>query len=50
MQLREAPSEADDEIVLRFPDHGVLHVANVIQGETLPNLYALRGAVRDPWQ
>jgi alkyl sulfatase BDS1-like metallo-beta-lactamase superfamily hydrolase len=27
-----------------------LHVADVIQGETLPNLYALRGAVRDPWQ
>jgi alkyl sulfatase BDS1-like metallo-beta-lactamase superfamily hydrolase len=50
LHLREAPSESDDEIVIWFPDHGVLHVADVIQGETLPNLYALRGAVRDPAQ
>ncbi|MFN8537676.1 MAG: alkyl sulfatase dimerization domain-containing protein [Thermomicrobiales bacterium] len=33
--------------MLWFPDHGVLHSADVIQGECLPNLYALRGAVRD---
>lgn len=45
--LREAPSESDDEIVVWFPDHGVLHAADVIQGECLANLYALRGAVRD---
>ena len=50
VHLKEAPSESDDEIVLWFPDHGVLHVADVIQGECLPNLYALRGAVRDVWQ
>jgi alkyl sulfatase BDS1-like metallo-beta-lactamase superfamily hydrolase len=50
VHLHEAPSESDDEIVIWFPDHGVLHVADVIQGETLPNLYALRGAVRDPGQ
>lgn len=50
VRLQEAPSESDDEIVLWFPDHGVLHVADVIQGECLPNLYALRGAVRDIWQ
>ncbi|MBI5876264.1 MAG: MBL fold metallo-hydrolase [Chloroflexi bacterium] len=50
VQLREAPSESDDEIVIWFPDHGVLHVADVIQGECLANLYALRGAVRDLWQ
>lgn len=47
VQLREAPSESDDEIVLWFPDQGVLHAADVIQGECLANLYALRGAVRD---
>ncbi len=47
VQLHEAPSESDDELVLWFPDHGVLHAADVIQGECLPNLYALRGAVRD---
>lgn len=50
VQLHEAPSESDDEIVLWFPEHGVLHSADVIQGECLPNLYALRGAVRDIWQ
>jgi alkyl sulfatase BDS1-like metallo-beta-lactamase superfamily hydrolase len=50
VHLHEAPSESDDEIVLWFPDRGVLHVADVIQGETFPNLYPLRGAVRDPWQ
>ncbi|MGH2588594.1 MAG: alkyl sulfatase dimerization domain-containing protein [Dehalococcoidia bacterium] len=50
VHLHEAPSESDDEIVLWFPEHGVLHVADVIQGETLPNLYALRGAIRDPMQ
>ena len=50
VQLREAPSESDDEIVVWFPDHRVLYVADVIQGESLANLYALRGAVRDLWQ
>jgi alkyl sulfatase BDS1-like metallo-beta-lactamase superfamily hydrolase len=47
VELREAPSESDDEIVLWFPDHGVLFAADVIQGECLASLYALRGAVRD---
>lgn len=50
VHLREAPSESDDEIVLWFPDYGVLHSADVIQGECLANLYALRGAARDIWQ
>jgi alkyl sulfatase BDS1-like metallo-beta-lactamase superfamily hydrolase len=50
LQLHEAPSESDDELVIWFPDHGVLHGADVMQGETLANLYALRGAVRDPLQ
>ncbi len=50
VHLHEAPSESDDEIVVWFPDHGVLDVVDVIQGESLPNLYALRGAVRDPLQ
>jgi alkyl sulfatase BDS1-like metallo-beta-lactamase superfamily hydrolase len=50
IRLQEAPSESDDEIVLWFPDHGVLHAADVIQGECLANLYALRGAVRDVGQ
>jgi alkyl sulfatase BDS1-like metallo-beta-lactamase superfamily hydrolase len=50
VRLVAAPSESDDEIVLWFPEHGVLHSADVIQGECLANLYALRGAVRDIWQ
>lgn len=50
VHLREAPSESDDEIVMWFPDQGVLHLADVIQGECLANLYALRGVVRDIWQ
>lgn len=50
VHLHEAPSESDDEIVLWFPDQCILHAADVIQGETLPNLYPLRGAVRDIWQ
>jgi alkyl sulfatase BDS1-like metallo-beta-lactamase superfamily hydrolase len=47
VELHAAPSESDDEIVVWFPDQGVLHAADVIQGECLANLYALRGAVRD---
>lgn len=50
LHLHAAPSESDDELVIWFPDHGVLHAADVIQGECLANLYALRGAVRDIWQ
>ena len=50
VHLHEAPSESDDEVVLWFPDHGVLDVVDVIQGESFCNLYALRGAVRDPLQ
>ncbi|HET8630902.1 MAG TPA: alkyl sulfatase dimerization domain-containing protein, partial [Thermomicrobiales bacterium] len=50
VQLREAPSESDDELVVWFPDRRVAYVADVVQGESLPNLYALRGAVRDLWQ
>ncbi|HMM42304.1 MAG TPA: alkyl sulfatase dimerization domain-containing protein [Thermomicrobiales bacterium] len=50
VQMHAAPSESDDEIVLWFPDGRVLHSADVIQGECLANLYALRGAIRDIWQ
>jgi alkyl sulfatase BDS1-like metallo-beta-lactamase superfamily hydrolase len=50
VHLHEAPCESDDEIVVWFPDQRVLHAADVIQSETFPNLYPLRGAVRDIWQ
>lgn len=44
-----APSEAIDEIVTWFPDLGVLQSAEVIQGESFPNLHSIRGSrYRDP--
>ncbi|MGH1548562.1 alkyl sulfatase dimerization domain-containing protein [Leifsonia poae] len=44
-----APSEAIDEIVTWFPDLGVLQSAEVIQGESFPNLHTIRGSrYRDP--
>jgi alkyl sulfatase BDS1-like metallo-beta-lactamase superfamily hydrolase len=44
-----APSEAVDEIVTWFPDLGVLQSAEVIQGESFPNLHSIRGTrYRDP--
>lgn len=49
MQLLYAPSETDDQIVIWFPRTRVLHTAEVIQGESFPNLYSIRGTTyRDP--
>lgn len=49
MHLRHAPSESEDEIVIWLPEEKVLLTAEVIQGESFPNLHALRGArYRDP--
>jgi alkyl sulfatase BDS1-like metallo-beta-lactamase superfamily hydrolase len=49
MHLAYAPSETDDEIVAWFPDWRLLQSAEVIQGETFPNLHTLRGTkYRDP--
>src|ERR1035437_7928642 len=49
MHLVYAPSETDDEIVAWFPDWRLLQSAEVIQGETFPNLHTLRGTkYRDP--
>jgi alkyl sulfatase BDS1-like metallo-beta-lactamase superfamily hydrolase len=43
------PSEAADEVMAWFPDLGVLHSAEVIQGESFPNLHSIRGTkYRDP--
>ncbi len=43
------PSEADDEIVAWFPELKILHAAEVIQGESFPNLHTIRGTkYRDP--
>jgi alkyl sulfatase BDS1-like metallo-beta-lactamase superfamily hydrolase len=46
-----APSQAIDEIITWFPDLGVLQSAEVIQGESFPNLHTIRGSrYRDPQQ
>lgn len=44
-----APSEASDEIIAWLPDLKVLHAAEVIQGESFPNLHSIRGSkYREP--
>ncbi len=49
LHLKYAPSETDDEIVVWLPETKVLQTAEVIQGETFPNVHTLRGAkYRDP--
>ncbi len=49
MQLIYAPSETDDEIIVWLPEQKLLQTAEVIQGETFPNVHTLRGtAYRDP--
>jgi alkyl sulfatase BDS1-like metallo-beta-lactamase superfamily hydrolase len=49
--LLHAPSETDDEIVVWLPEKKLLQSAEVIQGETFPNLYTIRGTTyRDPVQ
>jgi alkyl sulfatase BDS1-like metallo-beta-lactamase superfamily hydrolase len=37
------PSETPDEIVAWFPDHKLLNSAEVMQGESFPNLHTIRG-------
>ena len=49
MQLIYAPSETDDEIIVWLPEQKLLQSAEVIQGETFPNIHTLRGTrYRDP--
>ena len=49
LQLLYAPSETDDEIVVWLPEQKLLQSAEVIQGETFPNVHTIRGTkFRDP--
>ncbi len=49
LQLHYAPSETDDEIVVWLPGQKLLQSAEVIQGETFPNVHTIRGTkFRDP--
>jgi alkyl sulfatase BDS1-like metallo-beta-lactamase superfamily hydrolase len=51
MHLRYVPSETNDEIVAWFPELKLLNSAEVMQGESFPNLYTIRGTkYRDPVQ
>ncbi len=43
MHLKYVPSETPDEIVAWFPDHKLLNSAEVMQGESFPNLHTIRG-------
>ncbi|MGF1696836.1 MBL fold metallo-hydrolase [Vibrio lamellibrachiae] len=49
MVIKHIPSEASDEIVVHFKEQDVLWAAEVIQGESFPNLHTIRGTrYRDP--
>ncbi len=49
LQLLYAPSETDDEIIVWLPEQKLVQSAEVIQGETLPNIHTIRGTkFRDP--
>ncbi len=49
MHLKYVPSETDDEIIAWFPEDKLLNSAEVMQGESFPNLYTIRGTkYRDP--
>lgn len=49
VEFVHVPSEARDEIALWFPDLKVLHTGEVLQGESFPNIYTIRGdTMRDP--
>ena len=51
MEMVYVPSEALDEIAVWFPQKKVLHVGEVLQGESFPNIYTIRGDVmRDPME
>lgn len=49
LELHFAPSETDNEIFIYFPDYDLVQSADIIMGETYPNLYSIRGTKhRDP--
>lgn len=51
VQMIHLPSETQDQIGVWLPDDKVLLSADIIQGETFPNIYALRGTrFRSPMQ
>ena len=43
LELVHLPSKTDDQIAVWLPGDKVLISADIIQGQTLPNMYAIRG-------
>ncbi len=51
MEIFFVPGEAPDHIAIYMPDSGTLLAGDSIQGETVPNIYTIRGAkYRNPQQ
>ena len=49
MHLIYVPSETNDEIIAWFPEEKLMNSAEVMQGESFPNLHTIRGTkYRDP--
>lgn len=47
--MKYAPSETEDEILIYFPDYNTVQSADIIMGESYPNIYSIRGTNnRDP--
>jgi alkyl sulfatase BDS1-like metallo-beta-lactamase superfamily hydrolase len=49
LEIHHVPSETEDQCMVWVPDDKVLLSGDAVQGETFPNIYALRGTrFRDP--
>ena len=44
MELFHVPGESDDHIAIYMPENGEMLLGDSIQGETIPNVYTIRGA------
>lgn len=47
LEIFHAESEAVDELAIYIKNSNVLHVAEILQGESFPNIYTIRGQSRD---
>ena len=47
LEIFHAESEAVDELAVYVKNSDVLHVAEILQGESFPNIYTIRGQSRD---
>ncbi|OED50984.1 hypothetical protein ACH42_00420 [Endozoicomonas sp. (ex Bugula neritina AB1)] len=49
LELINVPSETKDEVVVWFPKQKVLHAAEVLQGESFPNLHTTHRCGSPAW-